>query len=168
VKRLLTLMLMPVFMCSIALSQTTRQTPNKKSERMGKREQQIMALNSAWAEAITKGDAAALDRLFADDMVVTSGSGEIRNKASEIKDAASAPDPDFIWIHPFTTEDVRIKIYGDAAVVTGLAKWTFRYKGPDVNQERRYTHLYVKRHGQWRIVAQQISSNLYGKSQRSP
>lgn len=162
-KQVLTLMLMSVFMCSIAPSQTAPQAPSKNSERIGKREQQILALNSAWAEAITKGDAAALDRLFADDMIVTSGSGEIRNKAGEIKDAASAPDPDFIWIHPFTTEGVRVKIYGDAAVVTGLAKWTFRYKGPDVNQERRYTHLYVKRRGQWRIVAQQMSANLYRK-----
>jgi uncharacterized protein (TIGR02246 family) len=159
---------MSVFMCFIAPSQSARQAPDKKSERTGKREQQILALNSAWAEAITKGDAAALERLFADDMIVTSGSGEIRNKAGEIKDAASAPDPDFIWVHPFTIEEVRVRIYGDAAVVTGRAKWTFRYKGPDVNQERRYTHVYVKRHGQWRIVAQQMSSNLYRKPQTSP
>ncbi len=160
-KQALTAMLIPILMCLIASSQTEGQAQNKKSDRMSKSEQQVMALNRAWAEAITKGDPAALDRLFADDLVVTSGSGEIRNKPSEIKDAASAPDPNFIWIHPFTTEDVRVRIYGDAAVVTGLAKWTFRYKGPDVNQQRRYTHLYVKRHGQWRIVAQQISSNLY-------
>lgn len=165
VKQVLILALMPVLMCSVASSQTEGQAPHKKS---GKLERQVVALNSTWAEAITKGDAAVLERLFADDMIVTSGSGEIRNKASEIKDAASAPDPDFIWIHPFTTEDLRVKIYGDAAVVTGLAKWTFRYKGPDVNQERRYTHMYVKRRGQWRRVAQQISSNLYRKSQISP
>jgi uncharacterized protein (TIGR02246 family) len=168
VKPVLILVLMPVLMCSVASSQTQPQTPHKKSDRMGKLERQVVAFNSAWAEAITKGDAAALERLFADEMIVTSGNGEIRNKAGEIKDAASAPDPNFIWIHPFTTEDVRVRIYGDAAVVTGLAKWTFRYKGRDVNQERRYTHVYVKRHGQWRIVAQQMSSNPYGKSQTSP
>jgi uncharacterized protein (TIGR02246 family) len=160
-KHVLTATLMPVLMCFIASSQIASQTQNKKSNRVSKPEQQVMALNHAWADAITKGDSAALDRLFADDLIVTSGSGEIRSKASEIKDAASAPDPAFIWIHPFTTEDVRVTIYGAAAVVTGLAKWTFRYKGPDVNQQRRYTHLYVKQHGQWRIVAQQISSNLY-------
>jgi hypothetical protein len=56
-----------------------------------------------------------------------------------------------------------VKIYQDAAVVTGLAKWGFKYKGNEVNQERRYTHTYIKQNGQWRIVAQQISSNLYKK-----
>ena len=81
------------------------------------------------ADAITKGDATALERLFDDDIIVTSGSGTIRDKAGEIKDAAPDPDPDFVWAAPFTTEDVRVKIYRDAAVVTGLAKWGFRYKG---------------------------------------
>lgn len=166
-KQVLMAMLMAVLMCSIAPSRTEGQTQDKKLDRMSKPEQQVMALNRAWADAITKGDAAALDRLFADDMTVTSGSGEIRNKAGEIKDAAGAPDSDFVWTHPFTTEDVRVKIYKDAAVVTGRAKWGFRYKGREVNQERRYTHLYVKQKGQWRIVAQQISSNLYKEPQTS-
>jgi uncharacterized protein (TIGR02246 family) len=152
-------LLTSVLVCVVAHAQTQ----DKKSEGVSKPEQQVIELNRAWADAITKGDAAALERLFADDMIVTSGSGAIRDKAGEIKDAAAAPDPDFVWTAPFMTEDVRVKIYRDAAVVTGLAKWGFRYKGQEVNQQRRYTHLYVKQQGQWRIVAQQVSSNLYKK-----
>ena len=163
-KRFLVALLIAVLMCLVAYGQAQ----DKKSKGMSKPEQQVMALNRAWANAITKGDAAALDRLFADDVIVTSGSGAIRDKAGEIKDAAGAPDPDFVWTRPFTTEDVRIKIYRDAAAVTGLAKWAFSYKGQGVNQERRYTQLYVKQQGQWRIVAQQVSSNLYKKPQTSP
>ncbi len=159
-KQVPSLALATVLMCCLAFSQTQ----DKKPVRTSKAEQQVMALNRAWADAVTKGDAAALNRLFADDIIVTSGSGEIRNKAGEIKDAADVPDPDFIWTRPFTTESVQVKIYKDAAVVTGLAKWGFKYKGQDVNQERRYTHMYVKQRGRWRIVAQQISSNLYKKS----
>lgn len=120
-----------------------------------------------WADAVTKADAATLERLFADDMIVTAGNGAVRNKAEEIKDSAGSPDPDFIWTNPFTTDIVRVKIYQDAAVVTGLAKWGFKYKGQQVNQERRYTHFYIKQKRQWKIVAQQISSNLYKKPQSS-
>ena len=156
--------LMTILMCLIAHSQTQ----DKKSGKTSKSEQQVLALNSAWANAITKADATALDRLFADDMIVTAGNGGIRNKAEEIKDSAGSPDPDFIWTNPFITENVRVKIYEDAAVVTGLAEWGFKYKGNEVNQERRYTHTYVKQRGQWRIVAQQISSNLYKKPQTVP
>ena len=158
-KQLLRAALTLVFICSLALSQTL----DRKSARTSKAEQQIASVNRQWADAITKADAKALDRLFADDMIVTAGNGGIRNKAEEIKDSAGSPDPDFIWTNPFTTEDVRVKIYQGAAVVTGLAKWGFKYKGNEVNQERRYTHTYIKQKGQWRIVAQQISSNLYKK-----
>jgi len=163
-KRFPVAVLMAILMCPVAHSQTQ----DKKSGKMSKSEQQVLALNSAWANAITKADATALDRLFADDMIVTAGNGGIRNKAEEIKDSAGSPDPDFIWTSPFITENVRVKIYEDAAVVTGLAKWGFKYKGNEVNQERRYTHTYVKQRGQWRIVAQQISSNLYKKPQTAP
>jgi uncharacterized protein (TIGR02246 family) len=127
-------------------------------------EKEILDLNRTWAEAVTKGDAATLEKLFSDDIVVTAGNGNIRNKAEEIKDATAGTDPDFAWVRPFTTENERVKIYNsDAAVVTGLVKWAFKYKGQEVNQERRYSHFYVKEKGQWRIVAQQVGSNLYKK-----
>jgi uncharacterized protein (TIGR02246 family) len=159
---------MAVLMAFVTCFVAHGQERDRKSKGTSKPEQQVMALNRAWADAITKGDAAALDRLFADDVIVTSGSGIIRDKAGEIKDAAGAPDPDFVWTSAFTTEAVRVKIYKDAAAVTGLAKWSFRYKGQEVNQERRFTQLYVKQQGQWRIVAQQVSSNLYKNPQTSP
>jgi uncharacterized protein (TIGR02246 family) len=163
VKRVFVAMLTAVLLCSTAFSRTQ----DKKSETAGTPERQVMALNRAWAEAITKGDAAALERLFADDMIVTAGNGELRDKAKEIKDAASSPDPDFVWVQPFTTEDVRVKIYKDAAVVTGRARWAFKYKGQESNHDRRYTHLYVKQQGRWKIVAQQMSANLFKKPQSS-
>jgi uncharacterized protein (TIGR02246 family) len=150
-----------LLMCTFAEGKPQENKPNQPD----KPEQQVLALNQTWAEAITKGDAAALGRLFADDVIVTSGSGEIRDKAGEIRDAAGGPDPDFVWTHPFTTSDVRVRVYNDAAVVTGLAKWGFKYKGQEVGQERRYTHLYVRKQGQWQIVAQQVSLNLYKKPQ---
>jgi ketosteroid isomerase-like protein len=83
----------------------------------------------------------------------------IRDKAGEIKDAAT-PDPDFVCTQPFTTEDLRVKIYKDAAVVMGLAKWGVQIEGSG-GQSGRYTHSYAKQQDPWRIVAQQVSSNLY-------
>ncbi|MFN2491521.1 MAG: nuclear transport factor 2 family protein [Pyrinomonadaceae bacterium] len=125
--------------------------------------QEVLALNKIWADSVTKGDSAALDRLFADDIVVISGSGKVRDKSGEIKDAAGPPDPEFAWVQPLTTEDMRVRIYNDAAVVTGIAKWGFKYKGQAVNNERRYTHVYVKQKGRWRMVTQQMSPNLVSK-----
>lgn len=126
-----------------------------------KAEQEVIDLNAQWTMAINKGDGKVLERLLADDIVVTSGSGQTRDKAGEIKDAAGAQDPNFAWTNPFKTEDVRVRVYNDAAVVTGLAKWGFKYEGREVNNERRYTHMYVKIGGEWKIVAQQVSANMH-------
>lgn len=164
-KRLLMATLVTLF---VTLS-VFAQTPDKKSGMLSKAEQQVTALNLEWADSITKGNGASLERLFADEMIVTSGSGEIRTKAKELKDLlpASPLNPDFVSTSPFTTQDVRVKIYENAALVTGLARWGFKYKGQEVNQERRYTHMYAKQRGRWMIVAQHISMNLYKKPQAS-
>ena len=164
-KRLLIAALVTIFVGLNAFAQT----PDKKHGRTSKAEQEVTALNLEWAASITKGNGASLERLFADEMIVTSGSGEIRTKAEEMKNlgisSTPTPDPDFVSTRPFTTQDVRVKVYGDAALVTGLAKWGFNYKGQEVNQERRYTHMYAKQRGRWMIVAQHISMNLYKKPQ---
>jgi uncharacterized protein (TIGR02246 family) len=130
------------------------QKQDSPAAKPNKAEQQIMALNREWADAIVRGDVAALDRLFADDMVVTSGSGEVRNKSQEMDDLRPNAD---IKTYFFITDDVRVRVYKDAAVVTGLARWRIRYQGRDIDHQRRYTSVYVKQQGRWRIVAQQLT-----------
>ena len=46
-------------------------------------EKEILDLNRAWAEAVTKGDAATLEKILSDDIVVTAGNGNIRNKSKK-------------------------------------------------------------------------------------
>ena len=94
----------------------------------------------------------ALDRMFADDMTVLSG--EVRNKAQEMDDLRPNAD---IKTYFFNTEDVRVRVYGDTAVVTGHAKWRINLKGRDVDNERLYTLVAVKQQGRWQIVAQHLS-----------
>jgi ketosteroid isomerase-like protein len=126
------------------------QTKDKQS--ISKAEQEVTALNRAWADAIVRGDMEALDRMFADDMTVLSG--EVRNKAQEMDDLRPSAD---IKTYFFNTEDVRVRVYGDTAVVTGHAKWRINLKGRDVDNERLYTLVAVKQQGRWQIVAQHLS-----------
>jgi hypothetical protein len=54
-----------------------------------------------------------------------------------------------------TEDDIRVKVYGATAVVTGRTDQRVRF-GSDVNEGRtRYTRVYVKRNGHWQIVAAQ-------------
>jgi len=126
----------------------------KKPDGMGKAEQEIADLNREWADSIVRGDTGRLDRLFADDMTVVSGNGTLRGKAQEMDDLRPTPD---IKTYFFNTDDVRIRVYKDSAVVTGRAKWRINLKGRDVDNERRYTLVFVKKDGRWQIVAQHLS-----------
>ena len=127
---------------------------DKKSDGASKAEQEIAELNREWADAIVKGDMARLDRLFANDMTVVSGNGAMRGKAGEMDDLRPTAD---IKTYFFNTEDVKIRVYGDSAVVTGHAKWRINLKGRDIDNERRYTSVFVKKDGRWQIVAQHLS-----------
>jgi ketosteroid isomerase-like protein len=122
--------------------------------RPGKVERQIIALDKEWADAMVRGDMAALDRLFSDDLIVTTSNGTVRGKAEELNDVKPSPD---LKTYFFNTEDVRVRIYDDAAVVTGRAKWRINYQGRDIDHERRYTSVYAKQKGRWRMVALQLT-----------
>ena len=126
----------------------------REAGRLSKEEREVLAANREWADAMVRGDAAALERLFHDELVVTTGNGSVRGKAGELKDAGPSAD---IKTYFFNTEDVRVRVYDSAAVVTGHAKWRINYRGRDIDNERRYTSLYVKEKGRWRMVALQVT-----------
>jgi beta-lactamase class D len=117
-------------------------------------ERQILALDRAWADAMVRGDMKSLENLFSDDLMVTSGDGATRGKKEELENVR--PDPD-LKTYFFDTDDLRVRVYGAAAVLTGRAKWRINYKGKDYDNERRYTSVYARENGIWRMVALQIT-----------
>ncbi len=145
-RRVLLLAALPLLL--LAAPRSAAQSPGKT----GKAEREIMALNREWADAMVRGDRAALDRIFSDDLIVTSGDGTLRDKKGEMGDGA--PE---IKTYFFNTEDLRVRVYRGAAVVTGHAKWRINYKGRDIDNERRFTCVYAKERGRWRMVAMQLT-----------
>jgi ketosteroid isomerase-like protein len=120
--------------------------------KQSKAEREILALNREWADAMVRGDRATLERIFSDDLIVTSGDGTLRDKKGEIGDGGSE-----IKTYFFNTEDLRVRVYEGAAVITGHAKWRINYKGRDIDNERRYTCVYAKERGRWHMVAMQLT-----------
>lgn len=53
----------------------------------------------------------------------------------------------------YETSDLRIRVYGDAAVVTGRLQRRRSTGGTVVDDDWRFTKVYVRREGQWRVVA---------------
>ena len=120
-----------------------------------KAEAEIRALEEKWDAAQLKGDAAALSEIFADTYVSTNGEGKTRGKAEVINEVTAGD----IKFESSKVQDLKISVYGDAAVVTGIWKGKFTQKGKPLDLTERFTDTMVRRNGKWQVVASH-GSNL--------
>jgi ketosteroid isomerase-like protein len=112
-------------------------------------EQELIKLENEWAEAWVKSDIAFHDRIMADDYTWTAPQGFVMTKADDLTLIKSGQDVITLWV----LADMKVRIYGDAAVVTGRDTIKETYKGKDVSGQNRWTHTWVKRDGRWQCVA---------------
>jgi len=112
-------------------------------------EQELIKLENEWANAWVKRDVAFFDRIIADDYTWTSPWGEVWTKAQDLALVKSGKDVIKSWV----LADMKVRVYGDTAVVTGRNTVKETYKGEDVSGQNRWTHTWVKRAGRWQCVA---------------
>ncbi len=108
---------------------------------------EIIALENRRVEAMTKGDANALDEILADDLIYTHSTARIDTKASFIEAITSGRSN----YRSVERKDVHVRQFGDSAVVTGHAK----FHVGDNKFEARFIDVYAKRNGSWQMVAWQ-------------
>ena len=76
-------------------------------------EQVIRKLDNERIQAQIHADAASLERIYADDFIGVGPSGTVRTKPQVISDFRSGD----LRFQSITTDDVRVRVYGNAAVV---------------------------------------------------
>src|SRR5688572_1737264 len=94
-------------------------------------EEQIMKMERDRAAAVVKGDVAAIDGLTSDDYILINASGKLTDKATTMSDIKTGK----IKLSSNVVSDMKVRVYGDTAVVTGksTAKGTIdgrELKGP--------------------------------------
>lgn len=115
---------------------------------------ELSRLEKVWNEAHVRGDADALDRLWADDLTVAVPNMPVMTKQNAMGIARSGR----IKFQRYVTSDIRVRVYGDAAVVTGLVERTRNLNGRDIDDKWRFTKVYIKQTGKWQVVAWHASS----------
>ena len=93
-------------------------------------------------QAQIHADAAALERIYADDFIGVGPSGTVRTKPQVISDFTSGD----LRFQSITTDDVRVRVYGNAAVETGRSTMNGQDKGNAVPHDTRFTRVWVKQH----------------------
>ena len=117
-------------------------------------EQVIRKLDNERIQAQIHADAAALKRIYADDFIGVGPSGTVRTKPQVISDFTSGD----LRFQSITTDDVRVRVYGNAAVETGLSTMIGQDKSKAVPRDVRFTRVWVEQQGRWRLVANHYSS----------
>jgi hypothetical protein len=79
-------------------------------------------------QAQIDADAAALTRIYADDFIGIGPSGTVRTKPQVISDFTSRE----LKFQSITTDDVRVRVYGNTAVETGRSTMIGQDKGKAV------------------------------------
>jgi ketosteroid isomerase-like protein len=119
-------------------------------------EQVIRKLDNERIQAQIHAAAAALERIYADDFIGVGPSGTVRTKPQVILDFTSGD----LRFQSITTDDVRVRVYGNAAVETGLSTMNGQDKGNAVPHDTRFTRVWIKQQGRWRLVANHYSSSV--------
>ena len=94
------------------------------------------------------GDLAGLAAMMTDDLTYTHSSGVEESKAQFLEGLKSGK---YLY-REITPRDRKVRVHGDAAIVSGPAHVVIEPGGKRTELELYFTELYVKEGGQWRMA----------------
>jgi len=95
----------------------------------GNIEETIRQLDKQWIKAYPRRDTALLERIYADDLVVTNPDGSIGNKAQEISGLKSGT----FSFDSITNDVVSVRVFANLAVGRGCSMMKGRYQEQDIS-----------------------------------
>ncbi len=118
-------------------------TDNAKVEKI------FAQLEDDWAVANVHADQIALDRILAPEWTYTDIDGNVVSKAQMYAEMKAGVGK----VTSVTNDEVKVRVFGDTAIVSGLETEKSNYKGKDTSGQYRYTDVFIKRNGTWWAVA---------------
>lgn len=109
-------------------------------------EQELIRLQQEWCRAEVAGDVRTVDRLLADEYVLTFSDGTLMPKAEYLRDVQSEDTRPIA----LSVEGTKVQLYGDMALVKGIVKWT---EPGGKRHENLFTETWLKRDGRWQCLA---------------
>ena len=110
---------------------------------------ELTRLEAEWNTGHVQGDAATLGRIFADDLVVVVPGMRPLTKA----DSLGMFKAGGMKFDRYESSDTQPRIYGDTAIVTGRIKRTRTINGKTLDDDWRFTKVYLRRGGTWQVVS---------------
>jgi len=112
-------------------------------------EEQILKMEKDRAAAVVRADVAAVDAETADDYSLINANGQFSGKA----DTMSAIKSGNIKLTSNELSDLKVRLYGNTAIVTGRSDAKGSMGGREIKGPIMFTRVYVKKNGRWQSVA---------------
>ena len=120
----------------------------------GPKEDEMLKVEEAWSRAIATNDVRGMDAHTADDWVIVDTNGSVSKKAGFM---AAVINGDLVH-DGLTLDPDTVRVYGDTAIVSGIARSSGTYKGQRFSTHERSTDLFVRQDGRWRCVFTQLTA----------
>ena len=117
-------------------------------------EQEVARLANTWANAELRGDVAFLEKTLADDFTGIGPLGFMLTRQEWIERHRSGD----MKYDSFDLDEVRVRAYNEAAVLTSRQVQNAAYRGNSINAQFRITLVFVQQQGQWKLANLQLST----------
>jgi ketosteroid isomerase-like protein len=126
----------------------------KSTKHTKEMEEGLLQVEKGFADAIVKNDPEAIEQFVTDEWIIINADGGIIDKErflGVIKSGALTHEL-------MESDDMRVRIYGDSAVVSTLTRSKGKFMGEEFTTHERSTDVFVRREGQWRCVLTQLTA----------
>jgi ketosteroid isomerase-like protein len=118
-------------------------------------EEELLKVEKGFVDAIAKNDLEVIERFVTDDWIIINADGGIIDRErflGVIKSGALTHEM-------MESEGIRVRVYGDSAVVSALTRSKGKFMGQEFTTHERSTDVFVRRDGQWRCVLTQLTAS---------
>lgn len=123
---------------------------------MSEAEREIVRLEEELTQREMRLDVAALDRIYADDIMVTAPIGICVDKPAVMAEVRQAAEK--AAIGKYDKNDLMVRNYGDTAVTSYRMTAEATFEGTEIKRHLCITNVWMKRNGSWQIVARHTAS----------
>ena len=116
-------------------------------------EKQILKLEDDWVRALKTKDRQILNAIVARNFTFIEPDGTVKDRDEYLADRSS----DIAALESFELADLKVSVFKNCALASGLSKVTERRQGKRYRFSLRWKELWLKDNGSWQVVASQAT-----------
>jgi ketosteroid isomerase-like protein len=146
-----------LILCEATLDQQQNPAVNiVKEKSMNEIEKEIRVLEDELTQTEMRLDVDALNRIYADDIMVTAPIGICVDKPAVMREVRQAAEKAVIG--KYDKNGLKVRAYGDTVVSSYLITTEAEFEGVEIKRELCITNVWMRRDEGWQIVARHTAS----------